>query len=39
MVEHNNFAPGNAGTIFWTDLLIPLLLILTLMSWKEKAPE
>jgi hypothetical protein len=24
MVSANNFAPGNAGIIFWTDILIPL---------------
>jgi len=25
MVEHGNFAPGNAGVIFWTDIFLPLL--------------
>jgi hypothetical protein len=25
MIEANNFAPGNAGVIFYTDILIPLL--------------
>ena len=25
MVIHNNFAPGNAGVIFWTDILLPAL--------------
>lgn len=25
MVTAHNFAPGNAGIIFWTDILIPLL--------------
>jgi len=25
MVEHGNFAPGNAGVIFWTDIFVPLL--------------
>ncbi len=24
MMQHSNFAPGNAGIIFWTDLLLPL---------------
>jgi hypothetical protein len=23
MVTAHNFAPGNAGIIFWTDILIP----------------
>ena len=25
MVRSHNFAPGNAGTIFWTDLLLPVI--------------
>jgi hypothetical protein len=25
MVTHDNFAPGNAGVIFWTDILLPVL--------------
>lgn len=25
MVKAHNFAPGNAGIIFWTDILIPLI--------------
>ena len=25
MVTQHNFAPGNAGIIFWTDILIPLI--------------
>lgn len=25
MVEAHDFAPGNAGIIFWTDILVPLL--------------
>jgi hypothetical protein len=24
MVEHGNFAPGNAGVIFYMDILIPV---------------
>jgi hypothetical protein len=27
MVKHRNFAPGNAGVIFWYDILVPLFLI------------
>ena len=30
MIEAGNFAPGNAGTIFYTDLLIPLLCLVFL---------
>jgi hypothetical protein len=25
MVREDNFAPGNAGVIFWTDIIVPLL--------------
>jgi hypothetical protein len=34
MITAHNFAPGNAGVIFWTDILIPLfgLLLLWLQS-------
>ena len=24
MVRSHNFAPGNAGVIFWTDILLPI---------------
>jgi hypothetical protein len=27
MVRDRNFAPGNAGYIFWYDIIAPLLLI------------
>lgn len=34
MISAHNFAPGNAGVIFWTDILIPLIgfLLLWLQS-------
>lgn len=25
MIAENNFAPGNAGVIFWTDIFVPLI--------------
>jgi hypothetical protein len=25
MISEHNFEPGNAGVIFWTDILIPLI--------------
>ncbi len=31
MVVAHNFAPGNAGLIFWTDIIIPLVLIVLMM--------
>ena len=24
MIRSHNFAPGNAGVIFWTDILLPV---------------
>ncbi|ESR23305.1 DUF6790 family protein [Lutibaculum baratangense] len=34
MITAHNFAPGNAGAIFWTDILIPLL-GLALVWWRH----
>lgn len=34
MIQHHNFAPGNAGVIFWTDILIPVVSLLGL--WYQK---
>jgi Family of unknown function (DUF6790) len=28
MIQERNFAPGNAGYIFWYDVLAPILLII-----------
>jgi hypothetical protein len=25
MIAEHNFAPGNAGIIFWSDILVPLI--------------
>ncbi len=35
MVAHHNFAPGNAGVIFWTDLLLPVLGFFLLAGWRN----
>lgn len=35
MISSDNFAPGNAGTIFYTDILIPIL-GLTLLGWEGR---
>jgi hypothetical protein len=32
MVAERNFAPGNAGFIFWYDLLAPILLIVLYLA-------
>lgn len=34
MVVNQNFMPGNAGTWFWLDLVIPLILLLCLVRLK-----
>lgn len=35
MVKTNNFAPGNAGAIFYNDLFLPLFLILFVLSCRS----
>lgn len=35
MIKFHNYAPGNAGVIFWTDLLIPALGFLLLYLQKK----
>ncbi|MDX2163962.1 MAG: DUF6790 family protein [Gammaproteobacteria bacterium] len=30
MVMQHNFAPGNAGTVFWTDVFIPIIALVLL---------
>jgi hypothetical protein len=38
MVRTHNFAPGNAGAIFWTDVLLPVLgFVLLALSQREGA--
>jgi len=34
MVMQHNFAPGNAGTVFWTDVFIPVI-ALVLLSFSK----
>jgi hypothetical protein len=37
MIVADNFAPGNAGSWFWTDVLVPLLLVICLVVvWKQQ---
>jgi hypothetical protein len=39
MIEIHDFAPGNAGVIFWTDILIPLVgFILLWLQWRLGKP-
>jgi hypothetical protein len=33
MITAHNFAPGNAGVIFWTDILLPVIAIALLWMW------
>lgn len=37
MIVADNYAPGNAGSWFWTDVLVPILLIVCLfVSWQQR---
>jgi len=39
MITQHNFAPGNAGIIFWTDIFIPLIgFILLYLQYKNPKP-
>ena len=38
MVAHHNFSPGNAGVVFWTDLLVPAAGIWFLVAWRRTHP-
>ena len=38
MVVAHNFAPGNAGSWFWLDVLVPLALIVLVILLKPKKP-
>src|SRR3990167_1409974 len=35
MLTAHNFAPENAGLIFYNDLIMPLLLVIFLLNWRE----
>lgn len=35
MISHHNFAPGNAGSWFYMDVLLPFILIICLMKLKS----
>jgi len=40
MIAHHNFAPGNAGTMFWSDILFPIIGILLLwLAYRNPPPE
>lgn len=34
MVQEKNFAPGNAGAVFWLDILVPAALYVLLFTYK-----
>ncbi len=38
MIAHNNFAPGNAGTMFWADIFLPIIGFVFLIGWRMTAP-
>ena len=35
MIAHDNFAPGNAGSVFWTDIIIPIVGFAFLYGWRK----
>jgi hypothetical protein len=38
MITAHNFAPGNAGIIFWSDILLPLIgFVLLWLNWRTTA--
>lgn len=37
MVIHHNFSSGNAGTIFYTDITIPIVLIVLLILYNARS--
>ena len=37
MVQFQNFAPGNAGSWFWMDILVPLILLICVFNLKPKS--
>jgi hypothetical protein len=39
MITAHNFAPGNAGVIFWTDILLPVSAFLLLWLWMRTQPN
>lgn len=36
IILHSNYAPGNAGSILYTDIAIPLLLWIGILLWRPK---
>ncbi|AJY47587.1 DUF6790 family protein [Martelella endophytica] len=39
MVRAHNFAPGNAGVIFWTDILLPVFGLALLWLSRSRSPD
>ena len=37
MITAHNFAPGNAGIIFWMDIVVPLIGF-ALLTWARPRP-
>ena len=35
MISNHNFAPGNAGSWFWMDVVIPIILIMAFLKMKQ----
>ncbi len=39
IIVENNLHPGNVGSILWTDILIPIILVIAILFSKEKQPS
>lgn len=37
MMAHHNFAPGNAGSWFWMDILLPLIAIICMINMPDRS--
>jgi len=35
IIAHHNFAPGNAGAMFWLDIIMPAIGLALLIAWRR----
>lgn len=38
MIAHHNFAPGNAGMMFYLDIILPAIGLALLFTWRRSTP-
>ncbi len=39
MIAHKNFAPGNAGVMFYLDIIMPAIGLALLFAWHRATPK